>query len=47
MHITVVGSNQHQGVCRYCDIGTLAQGIIHVEFSFMHTVWEIPVVYQY
>jgi hypothetical protein len=47
MHITVAGSDKHQGVCRYGDVGTLAQGVIRVEFSFMHTVREIPVVYQY
>jgi hypothetical protein len=47
IHITVAGSDKHQGVCRYCDVGTLAQGIVCVEVSFMHTVREIPVVAQY
>jgi len=47
MHTTVAGSNKHQGVCRYCDVGTLAQGIICVESSFINTVRETPVVYQF
>ena len=47
MHITVAGCNKHQGVCRYCDVGTLAQGVICVESPFMNTVREIPVVYQF
>lgn len=46
MHIAVAGSNAHWGVCRYCDVDILAQDIVCVEFSFMHVVREMSVVYQ-